>query len=295
MFAAQTTSSYAMTIFGLVVGIITFFTMQFTFFPQFVKGIKTKNTSGISLAGYIAYTIANIFYVLWSYGLYFNNIQNQIDRSIPLVLYQASIMPIVITNSIDLILMLINLSIKIHHLYLAKKLNVSEIKLAEILLQKQKFYSFGKKYWSVIVVSLVDVIVVSSVAICLALFTHATYEGGTDQWIWVTACNLISAACSEIMNWSQFIKSMRSKDTSGLSLFWTACIPLSGTLFFTYVLYIGFAKGGQFYWPVICCLVLNGFIPSFGLLGHKIHNVHKAKKAGLTEIEYIKLRQQKKK
>lgn len=286
-------SLYSQTLSGLIIGIMTFIISQFTFIPQFIKLVRTKNTSGISLFAYAIYTFAYVFYVIWAYGLYFNNIQSGVDPSVPIILYKASLIPVVVTNSTALVLMSIIFSIKLRHVVLAKKLKVSELKLADILLKKEKNSSFWKKYWVLFVVLFVDIIIILTVILCLTYLTdvnHTTHSG--EQWIWVTVANLICACSAEIMVWSQMIKTLKSKDTSGISLFWAIFIPLTSITFFTYTLYLGFARGGEFYWPVICSLVLNGFIPGFTTLGFKIHNYVKAKKLGISEKKYIELQKQ---
>lgn len=291
---------YAQTISGLVIGIISFICSQLTFVPQLVSVLKTKNTSGISLIGYIAFTLCWTFWLIWSCGFYAHGIQSQFpDTSVSLELYQASITPVVITDAAGVFLMSSILAIKVRNVLLSKKLKVTELKLAEILLNKQekKIISSGKnkflmKNWSIILFIFIDLVIITTVTSCLALLTKTTRDGTDDFWVWLIVFNLLASLMGEVMAWLQFAKSIRSKDTSGISLSWTIFLPFVSCVTFTYNLYLAFATS-VFEWYTIFGLIFNSIAANGGILIMKIINLVKAKKLGISEIELVKRYQKK--
>ncbi len=64
-------------------------------------------------------------------------------------------------------------------------------------------------------------------------------------------------------------------------------MPVSLTISFSYALALAL-KQGDFAYDTIGALVFNGMIVNYGILIIKLINRSKAKKLGLTELEYTK-------
>lgn len=280
----------------ILFGTICLIVSQLTFYPQFFKLIKTRNTSGISLIAYCLQTISVLLWFIWSWSFYFQNINTPYisDNPAPLLMYQWSFMLSAISNTAGLVLMSSILVIKIRHVHLSKKLRVSELLLAKKILDwKDKKYKSNpkklwlSKYWPIILMSLIDIAILLTVSLCLTFLTHPTTSSQPiGNWFWVFVINLVTAIFSESLSWPQFIKSIKCKDTTGISLFWAACIPLSSVLFFSYTLGMGFTNPNGFDLKIIPALVFNGFIPSFGVLILKAKNVANAMHLNMTERDY---------
>ena len=67
-----------------IIGYCAAFCTTFSFVPQAVKVIKTKDTSSISLVMYIIFSIGVVLWLL--YGLYIQNLPMIIANSITIVL-----------------------------------------------------------------------------------------------------------------------------------------------------------------------------------------------------------------
>ena len=275
-----------------IVGCIGLCLSVFIFLPQLISIIRTKNTSGTSLWTYIIYETNAIFWSVWAWGYFFNMLILPIPERVPPMLYMWEGIPAVISDTFGPILMTIILSLKIKHLVLCKKLKINEIQLADFLLAKDrkryivdgKENKFKKNILWILPIVLTGAII-TIMAVTLSLLFRPVFKS-QDNWIWVLIINFFCGATTELISWPQFIKILRYKDTSGISLGWAIFVPVSGLLYFSYDLMLAFASTG-FSPNTICALVLSGLTPSFGVMILKIQTMVRAKKLQMSEVDYI--------
>lgn len=272
------------SVLGIIFG-ITILIISFSYcFPQLYKLCKTCNTSGISLTTYIIYIVTSMFWIIWAIGYYFEQINNYTYECGNEILFRLSIILAIVFNVIDVFVMIFIIGFKIKNLFLCKKRKVDELTLSRQLLTTidTKF----KKYWQFILAVILSLCL--AIGICLILFftTHVQNNNFHYEW-WLLPINLIASLTWEIFNWPQFIKTIKTKDTTGISLFWAIFMFVGCVITFFYDLTLGLISNG-FGISIIPGLVCNGIIPSLGFLIIKINNVIKAKKGNMTEIEYVK-------
>lgn len=264
----------------------------FIFLPQLISIIKTRNTSGTSLITYIIYEINCLFWCAWAWGYFLNLLIQEIPSGVSPMLYMWQAIPAVISDTFGPILMTTILSLKIHHLVLCKKLKVNEIQLSNLLQAKDKkrYFVDGQEskfkkniLWILPIIATAGIIVMMS--LILSLCFSPTFKS-QESWSWVIVINFFCGATTELISWPQFIKLIKYKDTSGISLGWAIFMPVSGLLYFSYDLMLAFASTS---WSpnTICALVLSGLTPSFCILFMKINTMRAAKKQGMSEIDYI--------
>lgn len=287
-------SSFQRAIICTVFGVLSLIATHMIFLPQIIKIIRTKNTSGTSLISYIIAFVCWLFWFVWANGFYFNSMAKGIE-DISKPLFMSQYIPVVISDTIAAVLASVLLSIKIKHVVLAKKMNVTELKLSEILLSKQKSKylvnsktnTFKKNFlWIFVIIFTITLGIVLCVIYCFTTSPSPTSTGEGD-WQWVIILNFIAAGLAEALSWPQFIKCIKYKDTTGISLLWAIFFLVSALIFLIYDLLLSFGTGS---WTneVIFAIIFGGYIPDIGILVIKIRNLKRAKKAGMSEIDYTK-------
>jgi len=281
----------AMQITGIVFGIISLILAQFTSIPQLIELKKTRNSSGISLWTYIIFNITSIFWVVWSFGFYFNQVAlGDLSK-----LFQWSLIPAVIMNVSNIFTMSYVLMIKISYMSKAKKLKISELELSKILLAQDlnkycnddRTMNNFKRYFSLGIYLTIVFIILLVMTLVLSKHGNVKLPGAENWETWVIVVNAIGAVSWEAVSWPQFIKSIREKDTTGVSLGWAVFLPVSCTIMVTYDFIEGFA-GGSFNKGILFSLIFNGMISSYGVLILKLINMRNAKKHNMSEIDYTK-------
>lgn len=311
-----------MIIVCIVLGVVSFVMAQIISVSQIVSFFKTKNTSGVSIWTYVIFMVAGAMCLTWGFSYYYQEMTTiappdvlqarAISDAALYTLYQWTIIPILAYYITDFCMSTTMMIIKARHLSLCKRLHMDELKLAEYLKdQSNKKYLKSKKrlhYHPDFVMWLLLSLFIAIVVLFVSLFTiygkfelkHCYYEEQvsdkyklwpTYPWgqglPWVMWTSLFAALLWEAISWPQFIKSLREKDTSGISMNWAIFMPISLTISFSYALALAL-KSGDFSTDTIGALVANGMIVNYGILIIKIINRRKAKAMGLTELEYTK-------
>lgn len=278
---------------SLIIGMLTIGCSIAIEAPQLISIFKTKNTSGTSLFTYILFLLASILWSTWAWMFYFSHLA-QPDVEVQTWLHKASMLPSIISNMINLCLVAPILFCKVHHLLLCKKLNVSELDLSKIKLKEQnlKVKGLSKRktwlviYWKPALIVLFSITICCLTA-CLLLFltTWMPNREFFDLMVGITfVCNAVAAGFFEATSWPQLIKCIKYKNTSGISLGWAIFFPTSCLICFLYDLSMVFTSGE--YISVLASLICSGLIVNTLVLAFKLRNIYKAKKAGMTEIEY---------
>lgn len=109
------------------------------------------------------------------------------------------------------------------------------------------------------------------------------------KWAWVGYAGLLCSLCFIAVTLTQFIKCLKTKNTTGLSLVFTILLPVTNTILLIYNIFL-FAvaiKAGDFFnWALLVASVLNGLISAYGTMIMKIKHMKAAKKLGISELEY---------
>jgi len=274
---------------AIVMGVISFVLAQFTSIPQLIELKKTRNSSGISLWTYVIFNITSVIWVIWSFTYYFNALAVEKELT-PLFLW--TLIPAVLMNVSNIFTMSYVLAIKIIYMRRARWLGVTELQLSKILLEEDKKKYFKndkmsiKKYGHEIILLTGTLIILTTIAVCLALWGLVKIPGANKWTPWVMVINAIGAVSWEAVSWPQFIKSIKEKDTTGVSLGWAIFLPVSCAIMFTYDLTMALSGSEGFNYGILFSLIFNGMISSFGVLILKIRNIVRAKKDGLSEVEY---------
>ncbi len=253
-------------------------------FPQLVSIFKTKNTSGTSLTTYILFLFASVLWVTWALLNYAADILS-IPEGCNLALHIAALIPAILGNFMNLFFVGSILYFKIRNICICKKLNISELQYSKIIFDKQKKYSWFKKYWPLFIFALVGIVIM----LLVILITYLIGIPKSDQTLaeklqYATlAFNIAAAIFFESVSWPQFIKSMKTKDTSGISLGWAIFLPLSCLICWSYNLCLAFSNGVL---TVLASLICSGIFINTAVLVLKIINIRKAKKLGISEWVY---------
>lgn len=275
------------SILGIIFGSIILIISIFYSFPQLYRLCKTCNTSGISLTTYIIYIITSIFWIIWVIGYYFEQINNYTyDECGNEILFKLSIILAIIFDTIDVLVMIFIINIKIKNILLCKKLKISELILAKQLLTK--INSKLKQYWQFILAIILCVCLTVCICFTFLFVTHVQNNKFNYNW-WLLPINLLASGTWEIFNWPQFIKTIKTKDTTGISLFWVIFMFVGCVVTFIYDLSLGLI-GNHFGISIIPGLVCNGIIPSLGILIIKTSNLINAWKVNLSEVEYLNIK-----
>lgn len=110
----------------------------------------------------------------------------------------------------------------------------------------------------------------------------------SGPWGWLIIVSTLACLAFVVMTFSQFVKCLRTKNTTSLSMFFAIILPITNTLITIYDL-IFFAialNGGDFMWSLLLPAVINGLISAYAVMILKIKHVVAAKRRGMTEAEY---------
>lgn len=281
------TSDILSLVFGGLMIIMTFAIE----FPQMVSIIKTRNTSGTSLSSYIIFFVATWLWFVWALVNFIANSQHLGYEYGPRRLYEimhiAGLLPAVLANGMGVFLLACVLFCKIKNLIMCKKLNVSEIRYSQIVFDRHKKDSWIKKYYPLIIIAacvvillLLIILIVWMVGIPKQMTDPSEY--GKYEWS-IFGLNIAAAIFFEATSWPQFIKCMKTKDTSGISLGWAIFMPLSCTVSLSYDIFLAFSTDWR---SVAASIICSGVIINILVLILKIRNVLKAKKLGISEWKY---------
>lgn len=278
------------TIVAIVFGFIIFTFGSVIGFSQLFSMFKTKNTSGTSLLTYLFFIVCAMFSAIWGFIFFFAHMSQWVlEKDIPLIVLQLTIIPIILTYILELVGSTILAIIKIRHLNLAKKYKISELELSKVLLSKYK--NKWEQYFPMLIISSVIILLVAITAVSLIVFTNPTINPGVP-WLdeqevlpVIITFSILGAASWEVMSWPQFIKCLKTRDTSGIAFNWALLMPISCTTSLVYSAIMA-TLSGNFTLDTIGALVFNGVIVNTGILVLKITNMLKAKRLNLSEIEY---------
>ena len=128
-------STFTQGILAAVIGWVILTLVASYAIPQFIKIIKTKNTSSLSIVSYTAFVISNALMASWGIG---NAIQGLQNPDFAKWLVYLTLVPNILSNVLNLSINTTALIIKIRHVKLAKQYKINEIQLAAKLLKAKK-------------------------------------------------------------------------------------------------------------------------------------------------------------
>lgn len=273
---------FIMFVMSIIIGVSQLFTI-----------FKTKNTSGTSITTYILFIICASISVSWGYVYFMAHMSswwNNADN-IPLSICQLSSIWIISNYILQLFGSMSLIVIKARHIRLARKYHVNELQLSKILLSKIKS---KKEQYLPLVILLASLFTLTIIlAVVLMIFTNPSINPSIispDEGEWtpiIITLSVIAAALWESINWPQFIKCLKNKDTSGISLNWAIFMPICCLFSFSYSLAIAFVLG-EFTFDTIGALIFNGIVVNVGILIIKLINHKRAKHLKISEIEYTR-------
>ncbi len=105
---------------------------------------------------------------------------------------------------------------------------------------------------------------------------------------WLIIVSTIACMCFVVMTLSQFVKCLKTKNTTSLSMFFAIILPITNTLITIYDLIFFFIglNNGMFIWGLLLPAVINGLISAYAVMILKLKHVIAAKKKGMSESEY---------
>lgn len=274
-------------ILALIFGNISIFMSTAIEFPQLVSIFKTKNTSGTALSTYILFLVASCLWVTWSVVNYVANVSYIPEDITNITLHVCALTPALLSNFINIVFVGFIIFFKVKHMRICKKLNITELEYSKILFDKHKSDSWIKRYYPLIIIAFIAVLVCVGTALAIYFIgipEQITFEEYEHKFaLAVLVLNIIAALFFESISWPQFIKCMKTKDTSGISLGWAIFLPLSCFVCFSYDVFLAISTG---WWNVIASIICSGMFINTAVLILKIKNVVAAKKLGLTEWAY---------
>lgn len=276
-------------------GLASFLLALISSISQYYSICKTNNTSN-SIVTYIIFWVCSMVCLSWCFIFYLNNATIPLPKGVPLWLRQWELIPLILAYMLDFILLTSIIIVKMHHMNLSKKLNMNELQLADYLTKKKrKDYLHNKrKFWKypyfsmILTFTIAFIILFVFVLAFVILGPEKDYDVHFDQdviMIVIPALSIVGAIVWEAISWPQFIISLKTKNTSGISLGWAIFFPCACVVSFAYSLSLAFISG-DFTFNSIGGIVFSGMLVNFGVLILKIINIQKAKKHGMTEIEY---------
>lgn len=261
-------------------------------FPQLYKIVKTKNTSGTSLISYFLFLITSIIFLSWSFVFYLSDASNQETEMT--FIHLSSFIPAILSNTINICLILFILFFKCKNLLICKKDHINELQLSKRIFTKNMHKRWIKKYYPLILISLITLII-CALEIVILWYTNGPKVPDVEEhemYTMVTmVLNIAAAVMFEVISWPQFIKCIRKKDTSGISIGWAIFLPVSCFVCLAYNIFLGLSSGIT---KVLASIIFNGSIINTLILILKIRNIMKAKKFHITEFEYTQKYLQKK-
>lgn len=127
--------NYLLSILAAVIGWIVLALVSSYAIPQLIRVVKTKNTSGLSIPGYILFIFSNLGMLAWGIG---NTVRSALSPDYNVLLAAMALIPNVILNLLNTSINVFILATKIRHVKLARKMGIDEAKLASILLKNKK-------------------------------------------------------------------------------------------------------------------------------------------------------------
>lgn len=286
----------------LVVAIVCFslglasFTLALTSAAsQYYSICKTNNTSN-SLVSYVIFWTCALVCLSWCFIFYLDTASHWEPSGVPLWLTQWELIPLILSYMFDFILLTSIIIVKLHHSYLTKKMKMDELQLASYLTKKKRsdYLRNKKKFWKhpyfamIITFTIAFIVLLIFTLAFVILGPYPDYNVYFDQNIiryLIPALSIIGAVIWEAISWPQFITSLVTKNTSGVSLGWAIFFPCACVVSFAYSLSLAFIRG-NFAFDSIGGIVFSGMLVNFGVLTLKIINIKRAKKRGMTELEY---------
>lgn len=125
-----------LSILAAVIGWVVLALVSAYAIPQLLRVVKTKNTSGLSIPGYILFIFSNLGMLAWGIGNTLRSMSN--PEGYDVLLVTMALVPNIILNLLNASINVFILVTKIHHVRLAKKMGIDETKLASILLKEKK-------------------------------------------------------------------------------------------------------------------------------------------------------------
>lgn len=104
-------------------------------------------------------------------------------------------------------------------------------------------------------------------------------------WPWVMVLNIVATIVWISVLIPQFIKTVKTRDTYSISIFMYLFYPMSNVMWISYETFMLISAAS---WDIIAMLINDcvGMILSLTIFSIKIHNVLKAKKLGIPEVDY---------
>lgn len=288
--------SYSSAIICAVFGLVVVFAAQIIAVSQLIVIARTRNTSGTSILTYIFFIIMSLVCLTWGLSFYFQSCLGPewVKDAPPVWLHQWTTVPLLVYYTSDLFFAFTIVIIKARHMILAKKLNMTELQLADYLKKNQQYryiHSKYKVYWttafSVAVFIIVFYILLAAFAILFTWYTEPLVgsKSTNQHYPWVIPLGILGSFAWEAVSWPQFIKCIRQRDTSGISTNWSVFLPISCTISCIYAIFLAFISG-SFSFDTIGGIIFNGMIVNYGILIIKVKNKKKAKALNMTEMQY---------
>lgn len=263
---------------------------------------KTRNTSGTAIPTYIIMAVCASVCLAWGLLFYFSRMSYWFgpENDVPLLICQWAVIPIILVYIFDIMASLFIIIIKHKHIKLCEKLHINEIELSKYLLkqQREKLVKSGNKIWhrkyfGLIVFFIVEIIVLAAAGTCISVFTNPHFVPNIadispnehEMMPYIISLSLVGAATWEAISWPQFIKCLKNRDTSGISLVWCILLPASCLLSLIYSIALAFGEN-QWSWNTIGAILFNGILVNTGVLAIKIRNRIAARSYNMSEIEY---------
>lgn len=110
----------------------------------------------------------------------------------------------------------------------------------------------------------------------------------TSKWGWLIVVSVLACVAFVVMTVSQFVKCLKTKNTTSISIFFAVILPITNTLITIYDLTFFFIalNNDRFIWSLLLPAVINGLISAYAIMILKLKHVHGAKKLGISENEY---------
>jgi len=125
-----------LSILSIVFGWLTLILVCCYSIPQFVKIVKTKNTSSNSVIVFSAFVFSSLLSLVLAIGNLL--ILKEEGETLSTTWVVLDLLPSILFNTLNIVLNVLSLIIKVKHIKQAKKLNISELELAKVLLEQKK-------------------------------------------------------------------------------------------------------------------------------------------------------------
>lgn len=291
-----------LAISSLVFGFISLIIALIISSAQAFIAFRTKNTSGTSLLTYVIMLICATVCLIWGMLFYFSRMSNWFspENDTPLWICQWAVIPIILVYVFDIYASSVIITTKRKHIKLCEKLHIDEIQLSKYLLKQQRtkliksgYKIWYRKYFSLITFFVGAIILLATIATCLTIFTNPYFvpsipDLSPDEHAmrpYIITVSVLGAATWEAISWPQFIKCIKTKDTSGIAMVWAIFLPIACVLSLSYSITLAFSGEG-WSWNTIGAILFNGVLVNVGILAIKLRNRRNARAHNMSEIEY---------